>query len=37
MTCVCCRVEHGKPPESIPIPEAVAKELHLLAGTPTGE
>lgn len=37
MTSVCCRVEHGKAPESMPIPEAVAKELHLLAGTPTDE
>jgi 4-hydroxybenzoyl-CoA thioesterase/acyl-CoA thioester hydrolase len=32
MTSVCCRVEHGKPPVSIPIPEVVAKELRLLAG-----
>ena len=31
MTSVCCRVEHGKPPVSIPIPDAVAKELKLLA------
>ena len=33
MTSVCCRVEHGKPPVSMPIPEALAKELRLLAGT----
>ena len=32
MTSVCCRVEHGKPPVSMPIPEALAKELKLLAG-----
>jgi 4-hydroxybenzoyl-CoA thioesterase/acyl-CoA thioester hydrolase len=32
MTSVCCRVEHGKPPESLPIPDALAKELRLLAG-----
>lgn len=32
MTSVCCRVEHGKPPESMPIPEALAKQLKLLAG-----
>lgn len=31
-TCVCCKVEHGKPPESMAIPEALAKELKLLAG-----
>jgi 4-hydroxybenzoyl-CoA thioesterase/acyl-CoA thioester hydrolase len=31
-TCVCCKVPHGKPPESMPIPEALAKELKLLAG-----
>ena len=33
MTSVCCRVEHGKPPVSMPIPEVLAKELHTLAGT----
>lgn len=32
MTSVCCRVEHGKPPESMAIPEALAKQLKLLAG-----
>jgi acyl-CoA thioester hydrolase len=32
MTSVCCKVEHGKPPESMPIPAALAKELRLLAG-----
>lgn len=31
-TCVCCKVPHGKPPESMPIPAALAKELKLLAG-----
>lgn len=33
MTSVCCRVEHGKPPESMPIPEVLAKELRTLAGS----
>ena len=32
MTSVCCKVEHGKPPESMTIPEGLAKELKLLAG-----
>ncbi|MGD9634136.1 MAG: acyl-CoA thioesterase [Pirellulales bacterium] len=32
MTSVCCKVEHGKPPESMPIPDSLAKELKLLAG-----
>jgi 4-hydroxybenzoyl-CoA thioesterase/acyl-CoA thioester hydrolase len=32
MTSVCCKVPHGQPPESMPIPEALAKELKLLAG-----
>jgi acyl-CoA thioester hydrolase len=32
MTSVCCKVPHGKPPESMPIPEALAKELRLLSG-----
>jgi acyl-CoA thioester hydrolase len=31
MTSVCCRVEHGKPPVSIAIPEEVAKELRRYA------
>jgi acyl-CoA thioester hydrolase len=32
MTSVCCKVEHGEPPASMAIPEALAKELKLLAG-----
>jgi acyl-CoA thioester hydrolase len=28
MTSVCCRVEHGKPPVSIAIPEEVAAQLR---------
>jgi acyl-CoA thioester hydrolase len=28
MTSVCCRVPHGKPPQSIPIPAAVAARLR---------
>ena len=28
MTSVCCRVPHGQPPVSIPIPTAVAKKLR---------
>jgi hypothetical protein len=31
MTSVCCRVPHGQPPVSIPIPEAVATKLRELA------
>jgi acyl-CoA thioester hydrolase len=30
MTSVCCRVPHGKPPVSIPIPDAVAARLRKL-------
>jgi 4-hydroxybenzoyl-CoA thioesterase/acyl-CoA thioester hydrolase len=32
MTSVCCRVEHGQPPVSIPIPDAFAAKLRRLAG-----
>jgi acyl-CoA thioester hydrolase len=28
MTSVCCRVDHGKPPVSIPIPDAFAAKLR---------
>jgi len=31
MTSVCCRVDHGKPPVSIAIPEEVAAKLRALA------
>lgn len=31
MTSVCCRVEHGKPPVSMPIPDVVARKLQALA------
>jgi 4-hydroxybenzoyl-CoA thioesterase/acyl-CoA thioester hydrolase len=31
MTSVCCRVAHGTPPVSIPIPEAVAAKLRAMA------
>src|SRR5262245_20730719 len=31
MTSVCCRVPHGKRPESMPIPDAVAKSLRAMA------
>ncbi len=27
MTSVCCRIDQGKPPEPIPIPEAIANKL----------
>jgi acyl-CoA thioester hydrolase len=33
ITSVCCRVPHGKPPVSIPIPDAVAGKLRELAGS----
>lgn len=33
MTSVCCRIVHGGPPVSIPIPEDVAAKLRKLAGT----
>jgi 4-hydroxybenzoyl-CoA thioesterase/acyl-CoA thioester hydrolase len=32
MTSVCCRVPHGQPPVSIPIPDAMAVKLRQLAG-----
>jgi len=32
MTSVCCRVEHGKLPVSIPIPDAFAEKLRRMAG-----
>jgi 4-hydroxybenzoyl-CoA thioesterase/acyl-CoA thioester hydrolase len=32
MTSVCCRVEHGKPPASMAIPEVVAQKLRALVG-----
>ena len=32
MTSVCCRVPHGEPPVSIPIPDAMADKLRELAG-----
>ena len=28
MTSVCCRVPHGEPPVSIPIPDAIADKLR---------
>jgi acyl-CoA thioester hydrolase len=31
MTSVCCRVPHGEPPVSIPIPGVVAEKLRTLA------
>ena len=33
MTSVCCRVPHGKPPVSIPIPGAIATKLRELASS----
>ncbi len=32
MTSVCCRVEHGKSPVSIPIPDAFAERLRRFTG-----
>ena len=32
MTSVCCRVDHGKPPVSMPIPKTLADKLRSLAG-----
>jgi len=32
MTSVCCRVDHGQPPVSIPIPDSVAQELRSMEG-----
>jgi 4-hydroxybenzoyl-CoA thioesterase/acyl-CoA thioester hydrolase len=32
MSSVCCRVPHGQPPVSIPIPEVIATKLRELAG-----
>jgi 4-hydroxybenzoyl-CoA thioesterase/acyl-CoA thioester hydrolase len=32
MTCVCCVVNHGEPPISIPLPNSVAEKLRNLAG-----
>jgi 4-hydroxybenzoyl-CoA thioesterase/acyl-CoA thioester hydrolase len=32
MTSVCCRVEHGQPPVSIPIPDGFAAKLRNMAG-----
>jgi len=31
MTSVCCRVEHGRPPVSMPIPDTFAEKLRRLA------
>jgi hypothetical protein len=31
MTSVCCRVPHGEPPVSIPIPAAIGDKLRELA------
>jgi acyl-CoA thioester hydrolase len=31
MSSVCCRVEHGKPPKSMPIPAEIAGKLRALA------
>jgi 4-hydroxybenzoyl-CoA thioesterase/acyl-CoA thioester hydrolase len=31
MTSVCCRVEHGQPPKSMPIPAPLAEKLKALA------
>ena len=33
MTSVCCRIAHGGPPISIPIPDEIATKLRKLAGT----
>jgi acyl-CoA thioester hydrolase len=33
MTSVCCRVVHGQPPVSMPIPDAFAQKLRQMAGT----
>ena len=33
VTCVCCRIEHGKPPTSIVIPMDLAKKLRDIAAT----
>ena len=32
MTSVCCRVVHGQPPVSIPIPDAFAEKLRRMSG-----
>jgi len=32
MTSVCCRVDHGQPPVSIPIPDSVAQKLRSMEG-----
>jgi 4-hydroxybenzoyl-CoA thioesterase/acyl-CoA thioester hydrolase len=32
MTSVCCRVAHGQPPESMPIPDSFADKLRRMAG-----
>jgi 4-hydroxybenzoyl-CoA thioesterase/acyl-CoA thioester hydrolase len=32
MSSVCCRVPHGQPPASIPIPQVIAAKLRELAG-----
>jgi acyl-CoA thioester hydrolase len=32
MTSVCCRVDHGQPPISMPIPSALADKLRSLVG-----
>lgn len=38
MTSVCCRIEHGHPPRSLPTPEPVAERLRpYLLTTPGGE
>jgi 4-hydroxybenzoyl-CoA thioesterase/acyl-CoA thioester hydrolase len=33
MTCVCCIVNHGEPPVSIPLPDLIADRLRKLAAT----
>lgn len=33
MTSVCCRVEHGQAPVSMPIPDAFGQKLRQMAGT----
>jgi 4-hydroxybenzoyl-CoA thioesterase/acyl-CoA thioester hydrolase len=37
MTSVCCRVEHGRPPVSIAIPESVAEKLRTLQARMTND
>lgn len=34
ITCVCCRLETGQPPRSVPIPNATKTRLQSLCGRP---